>query len=314
MNKKVLLLCPFAMLALASCSSEGDTPEISNGSEAHFSAFINTHNSRAYDATWEAGDAIGITGVSGDKNYKNVQYVTTGSGDFTVATAGSEIYFQDDNAVTFTAYYPWENLLSANVILADTHEQADQKRFDYLWAQAQGSKAQPSVAFNFGHRMSKVVLVIKRGADISFEEVKAASVALGGFVNDGQFDVATGEAKATGEASALYTFAGNADAQLNAPLTIDDTANTVTYSMIHFPQAFDAALPIVATLDGKQSFKASLDFTAGNTAAGDAAAGNAWVAGRQYTITVTLHKTALTVEGCTITPWVEADGGNVDAE
>ncbi len=314
MIQKVLMLCPLAVLALASCSSEGDTPEATNGNEARFFATINSHNTRAYDAVWEAGDQIGITGTSGEKTYKNVAYATDGSGDFTVVTPGSEIYYQTDAPVTFTAYYPYEQMLNADVILADTHEQANQKRFDYLWSQAQGSKAQPNVAFNFAHKMSKVVLVIKRGADVSFEEVKEAKIAFGGFINEGQFDPAAGTATATGAASELYTFAGNADASFNAPFTIDDAAETVSYSMIHFPQSFNATLPIVATLDGRQEFKAVLDFTAGNSAAGDATAANEWIAGRQYTITVTLHKTSLTVNGCTITPWIQTDGGNVDAE
>lgn len=315
MTKKVLMLCPLAALALASCSSESNSPEANNNrNEARFFASINSLNSRAYNTVWEAGDQIGITGTSGAKAYANVAYSTDGTGNFTVVTPGTEIYYQTNDPVTFTAYYPYENMLNSSVILADTHEQADQKQFDYLWSQAQGSKANPNVAFNFAHKMSKVVLVIKRGSDVSFDEVKEAKVAFGGFINEGQFDPATGVATATGDASALYTFAGNADAVLNAPLTVDDAAETVSYSMIHFPQAFSAALPIVATLDGRQDFKAALDFTAGNSAAGDATAANEWVAGRQYTITVTLHKTALTVNGCTITPWTEVNSGDVDAE
>lgn len=314
MKTKALILAPLALLALASCSSEGDAPELNKGNEARFFASINSRNSRAYDAVWENGDQIGITGTSGAKAYSNVAYATDGTGNFSVITPGSEIYYQTNDPVTFTAYYPYENLQNADVILADTHEQADQKNFDYLWSQAQGSKAQPNVAFNFAHKMSKLVLVIKRGADVSFDEVKEAKVAFGSFLNEGQFDPATGLATATGTASPLYTFAGNDDDALNAPLTVDNAAETVSYSMILFPQTFTDALPIVATLDGRQDFKAALDFTAANTAAGDATADNAWVAGRQYTITVTLHKTALTVNGCTITPWTQANGGNVDAE
>lgn len=308
------MLCPLAMLALASCSSENDTPEAVKNGEARFFASINNRNTRASEQSWDAGDQIGISGVSGDKDYKNVAYSTDGSGNFNVVTPGFEIYYQNNDPVTFTAYYPFENLLNSEVILANTHEQASQKQFDFLWSQAQGSKAQPNVAFNFAHKMSNVVIVLKCGADVSFDEVKEAKAAISGFLNEGQFSPATGVASATGDASALYTFAGNADAALNAPMSISDADKTVSYSMILFPQSFSASLPIVVSLDGRQDFKAALDFTAGNAAAGDADASNAWIAGRRYTITVTLHKTAITVEGCTISPWVEANGGNVDAE
>lgn len=314
MTKKVLMLCPLAIFAFASCSSYNDGPTGADSAEAKFSAAIESSYSRAFDATWEPDDQIGIYGNSGSKVYRNVAYSTVGNGNFNVMIPGTEIYYQTNDPVTFTAYYPYENMQNSDVILANTHEQASQKHFDYLWSQAQGSKAQPNVAFNFTHRMSKVVLVIKRGSDVSFDEVKEAKVAFGGFLNEGQFDPVTGLATATGDVSELYIFAGNSDAAFNAPFTVDDTAETVSYSMIHFPQSFTAALPIVATLDGRQDFKADLDFTAGNTAAGDVSAANEWVAGRQYTISVTLHKTALTVNGCTITPWTDANGGNVDAE
>lgn len=314
MYNKVLWLGPIAMLALASCSSVDDTPDASTLNEARFSASINTHNSRAYNSVWEAGDQIGISGTTGDKAYKNIAYTTDGTGNFTVVTPGSEIYYQSDSPVTFTAYYPFENLTNSDVVLANTCEQANQKTFDYLWAQAQGCKVQPNVAFKFIHKMTKVVLIIKRGADVSFDEIKEAKVAISGFLNNGQFAPVNGVATATGSPSGLYTFAGNTDATLNAPKSESNSDDAVTYSMIFFPQSFTSPLPIVATLDGRQDFKAMLDFTAGNTAAGDTDATNSWISGRQYTITVTLHKTALTIEGCTITPWIEADGGNVDAE
>lgn len=314
MTKQFLKLCPLAVLALVACSSDSDAPVTDNGSEARFFASIDSQISQAYNSAWEAGDQIGISCTSGDKTYRNVAFATDGTGNFTAVAPGSEIHYNTDHPVTFTAYYPYENLLNADVILADTHEQAYQKLFDFLWAQARGSKEHPEVSFNFFHRMTKIVLVFKRGSDVSFADIKEAKVALGGFINGGQFDPATGEATATGEVSALHTFSGNADASFNAPFSVDDNAETVSYSMIHFPQSFNAPIPIVATLDGRQEFKATLDFTAGNTAAGDAGAANEWVAGRQYTISITLHKTALSVNGCTISAWTEVNGGNVDAE
>lgn len=298
-----------ALLLLTACGSENDSPVLS-GDAPHFSATIEGHNrSRAFDTNWDSGDAIGISGKSGDVNYTNVQYTTTGNGNFTAAA--SEIYFQDNNPVTFTAYYPFA--ADASVITADTWRQQDQKNFDFLWAQARGSKALPNVPFVFGHKMSKLVLTIRKGADVNFEEVKAAVLSLDGFKHEGTFDAAAGVASADGNAAA-WTFANNtAKAGFNAPAVIDPAAETVAYTIILFPQTFEDALPFEATLTGKQSFKALLDFTAANTAAGDADAANAWLAGRQYNLSVTLHKTALTVDGCTISAWTPAEGGNIDA-
>ena len=41
---------------------------------------------------------------------------------------------------------------------------------------------------------------------------------------------------------------------------------------------------------------------------------NEWLAGYQYDIAVTIHKTGVSIQGCTITAWTEADGGNFDAK
>ena len=55
-------------------------------------------------------------------------------------------------------------------------------------------------------------------------------------------------------------------------------------------------------------------FTAANRNAGIADPRNEWLAGYQYDIAVTIHKTGVSIQGCTITAWTEADGGNFDAK
>ena len=100
----------------------------------------------------------------------------------------------------------------------------------------------------------------------------------------------------------------------NAPLSKDDAAETVAYTLILFPQVFSNSLPITATITGGQSFNATLNFTEANVDAGDTDAKNEWVAGRQYNLSVTLHKTGITVNGSAIQGWDEADGGNVNAD
>lgn len=163
--------------------------------------------------------------------------------------------------------------------------------------------------------MAKVVLTIKCGADVSYEEVKDAVLTLDGFKHQGSFNVTTGTAEATGNESVMWLFAGNAEADVknNAPFSNDDEKQTVSYTLIFFPQTFDAALPFTAELTGKQSFTAGLDFTGANAKV-DEVAKNEWVAGRQYNMGVVLNKTGITVEGCTISPWEEVDGGDIDAQ
>ena len=150
---------------------------------------------------------------------------------------------------------------------------------------------------------------------MSYDEVKAAVLTLDGFKQGGSFNVTTGTAEATGNESKMWEFANNADTEVyNAPFKCDDTKQTVSYTLILFPQTFNAALPFTAELTGKQSFMANLDFTSANAEIDKANAKNEWVAGRQYNMGIVLNKTGIEVEGCTIAPWEEVPGGDFSAE
>ena len=308
---KKILFYSMALAAMTMASCSGDEGQGTTETRATFFAAIEGQpQTRAYDTSWESSDAIGITGTTGGTAYTNVKYTTAnGDGNFTTATTGTDIYYQDTQDVTFTAYYPW----NGSALSADTRVQSGQKAFDCLWAQAMGSKANPNVAFTFAHKMAKVVITVKKGADVSFEEVKTVKLSLNGFLHEGTFDTATGTAAATGTA-VDWQFAGNTNEPgHNAPSADDNSAETVSYSLIMFPQEFAATLPFTASLPDMQSFGTRLDFTTANANAGDTDAKNEWVAGRQYNISVTLHKTSITVVGCTISQWENADGGNFDA-
>ena len=160
--------------------------------------------------------------------------------------------------------------------------------------------------------MVKLVLTIRKGDGVSFQEVQDAVLSLGGFKYSGTFNVMDGKTSTADDLATGWTFAGNTtETGYNAPLSKDDAAETVSYTLILFPQEFSSPLPITATITGGQSFSATLNFTKANENAGDTDAQNEWVPGRQYNLSVTLHKTDITVDGCSIQGWEEADGGNV---
>ena len=231
--------------------------------------------------------------------------MTTGvNGNFTAGIQGNEIYYQNDADVTFTAYYPWINLESGvTTITADTRAQTSQSDFDFLWSRQTGSKASPNVQFIFTHKMVKLVLTIKKGDGVSYQEVQDAVLSLGGFKNNGTFNVTDGTTSTADDLAANWTFAGNTtETGYNAPLSKDDAAETVSYTLILFPQVFSSPLPITATITGGQSFSATLNFTKANENASDTDAQNEWVPGRQY---------GITVNGSTIQGWEEADGDNI---
>lgn len=300
---KPLITAVVAIMTLAACSN--DEPEATGRKETpEFTATIGGVKTRAYETNWDEDDEIGISG-SGRSNVRH--QTKDGDGKFTVEKQGEEIYFQDEKETTFTAYYPWNAMTT---IKANTSDQSQQKQFDFLWAQATGKKEAPQVAFAFSHRMAKVVFTVKPGKGMSFDEVKEAKLSLEGIAHGGSFDAATGTATANSE-EGKWTFPGG------APASFNEEYKTVTYTMILFPQVFTKNLAFVGELvsdNRSYSFKAEIDFKAANEGIDGASAKNELAAGRQYNLTMTLHKTEITMGECTINPWNSVNGDDIEVD
>lgn len=309
-STKYFAAVALALITLSGCDNLNNEPDAEGSKDCpEFTASIGGAESRAYDQTWESADEIGISGA----NRINVRYVTIdGDGSFEVKTAGEQIYFQNEGETPFTAYYPWNELVeSSSKINADTQEQHEQKNLDFLWAQASGKKDSPNVNFVFAHRMVKLFLTVRPGNGMSFDEVKTASLSLGGFRHSGSFNPADGSASAdAGETVKKWTFTGGI-----APVAISEADKTVTYSFIFFPQKFDNPLEFMAELDLNgnigYTLKADIDFTSANSMKDNAAAENEWVSSRQYNLNLTLNKTEITFNGCVIMPWNVVNGDDI---
>ena len=304
---KYLVTAAIAVMTLTACGNEDNEPAAAHRQDyPDFTATIGSVQSRAFDRSWERGDRIGISGAG----RTNVSHLTdAGDVSFTVETPGDQIYFQDEHEVTFTAYYPW----SADAVKADTRVQTAQKNFDYLWAQATGKKDAPNVSFTFSHCMAKVSLTLRPGEGMSFDEVKAATLSLGGFRHSGSFNIADGTTAVEGDATDRWVFSGGV-----AAASVNDTDRTLTYTFIVFPQTHAAPLTFLAELaltgDNIYNLRASVDFTRANAEKDQTAARNEWVAGRQYNLSLTLNKTDVSLDRCEIIPWVEVDGGEISVD
>lgn len=280
--KKIIILSAIGF-ALTACSNDADEPataSLNDPRAAAFSAQIGETASRAAGTQWAAGDAIGISGMSGTKTYTNVPF-TTASGDGNFAPVSDPIFYQTTDEVTFTAYYPYAGRLGADgVITASVADQSNQSEFDFLWAQAVGSYAAPNVRFTFAHRMSRLALTFTNGNDV---DLSAMSYSIDGLVLDGSFDTATGEAKALD---------GAASTTLPIAAMTESAKETASSSLIVFPQTA-STIVINATVDG-QPYRCNL-------AVGELKPGYS------YNVSISVKKTGMTVSGCTITDWT--DGG-----
>lgn len=324
MKAKYLFTAAALLLGMSACNNDENENLTDGPVAATFTGSIEKAkvSTRMADTDWETDNSIGITGKSGDTQYTNIPYEATQDGaDGKFEAVSEQIYFQNLDEVSFTAYYPYHDFDDPTVtkIDVDTKEQSLQKEFDFLYGTGNGSKANPVVPFTFEHRMSKVCLEVKGGDDVSFADLKKAVFGLDNLVHEGTFDYAdNGNTALTGEAVSDWAFQGNSTESQNVPafsVKEEESSKTITYTLILFPQEFtDSKLKFTAAIDqggetGVQNFSAAIDL---NLVEGNG--GNKLVKGTQYNVPITVKKTQLTVGTPTITPWNKKDLGNIDAE
>lgn len=301
---KYFITAVLSIATLSGCINDENEPEVAGSSICPaFTATIGSVGSRAYDQAWEQGDEIGISGC----RRTNVCHVTAaGDGNFAAKNSNEQIYFQEEAEAVFTAYYPWSELTGgAMSVKADTRDQSRQKSFDFLWSQATGSKEDPNVSFTFAHKMAKVVLTVKPGIGMSYDELKATDLSFDGLRHTGTFNIADGSI-ALDNTGGAWKFSGFA--------SFNDAEKTITSTLILLPQVFDKPLDFMAVLDlpdNKNNLKAGIDFTGANREKDGAGAKNEWVAGRQYNLSVTLRKTEISLDECVINQWNVVDGEEI---
>lgn len=287
-----------AALALAGCEKDETNSE---PVAARFTAGIAGQGlSRAAGTAWTSGDQIGVTGTSGSKAYLNIMYDAAESASeagFTVVDKAKAIYFQDANEVEFKAYYPFagteETAATAVSKTIGTNDQtpAGQPDIDFLYGTGTGSKAAPTVAFTFTHRMSKLTLTFLAGADTKLSDMTGYTVK--GLKMEGTFDPATGIATADASASAT-------DLTMT---TSGITGDSYTSSLILFPQGAAANSVKVEVTLGGQVFTAPLAIT-----------DNELEASNNYTFNVTVNKTGLSITPAKIEDWGNKGKTDVPAE
>lgn len=315
MKAKYLMIAALATI-MAACNNDDENVTNDGPVAAQVYAEINKATATRVAGTgWDANDVIGISTIdpaSATANapktqYANVPYIYTG-GSFifdTRETGKEAIYFQDSQEVSFRAYYPYKSGLASDGIISNisTANQANQKAFDYLFATgATAWRTSPNLNFvnnsggvdaSFQHCMSQLSFVFGAGDGISESVLteKLTDLVIYGVVNVGSFNTANGIATAN-------TSSQNADKGITIA-----TVNNKSASVILFPQ--NAPLEsnkfkIYLKLD-------SVIYVATLMLPTEIANGE-FKAGVNVRYTITVQKTALTVNSAVISPWQEATG------
>lgn len=309
--KNLVMLSALAgAMSLVSCSN--DEEESVNNGAVRFTAGIGKEavvsgtETRASGTAWGSGDHIGIFMVNHGattiaEGAANKQYTTAhGDGGFT-PIMGDEIYYpMDGAAVDFIAYYPYagtatlDDLLSVEIGTVQTT--ASQAGFDLLWAKANNSgngynKEHPgTVAFTFGHCLSKLTMNCKVHASVGASMPDDATVTIKGMNTRNTFDLKTGAPGAT-------------------PDTPADISPNKAPGIAGFHAAYDAIIMPCSYAAGAVTveFEISGEVFTWEVEAID------FKAGSEYIYEVNITRTGVQVQG-TINPWNPVERGPVTAE
>lgn len=196
MKKELWIAFAIATL-LSGCSKDKDNVPGDNARvPLQVSGNIQT---RAYDTTWEGGDAIGICMLNGSSTEElNKQYSTTGNGSFT-ATSEETIYFPvDGSARDLIAYYPYRKLsepgADPKTYSIDVSTQVSQKAIDLMGSSLVPGKSSKdaSVKFVFAHKLVKLDVSVEAGTGLEGTSLSDVSVDITGQHTVGTYDFVSG--------------------------------------------------------------------------------------------------------------------------
>lgn len=260
-------------LALASCShDEYHGPDYAGG-KLTVIATINQINTRANNADWEPGDAIGVSSNGG---HDNVHFSTAdGDGVFQSQTT---IYVLGSGETAFTAYYPHHTDASAT-----TPELSFTEPVDYLHASASATRENPVVNFVFNHKMSKISFKISDQLNASGN----GTIKLDGVIVDGKFHTLTGDVTAgTTKTSSSKNFNINSPVDFILPPLAEGTGN-VSVTLNYQGKVYGGIISVTPLKAGNE-YQYTIDLTDADPAL------------------------ELNISKATISDWNKNDGGNVE--
>lgn len=294
--RKSILFASMAALIMSSCSSnEFDFGGSDAGSKLQVSASIHELQTRAHDTSWDANDAIGVSDAD---NNTNVKYVTT-SGDG-VFTSNNVIYLLGDENHSFTAYYPYNESVTAENKIITFDEPAD-----YMYGIASATRQNPNASFTFTHKMSELSFTVTDATSNNNSSAKAwtradenettgsesttasSTITLHDVVLNGTFDTSDGTVTAGDK---------------KGDLTISFTPGQKS-SFILPPQSFEGRNVKISVNHNGKTFGGTLSLD--NTTEGNDI---------QYGLTINKEnqQTALVISSETITGWTPVNKGNQD--
>lgn len=293
------------LLILVSCtraSIYSDAPE--SRTAVSFLPKIGYDMTRAEGNEWSEGDAIGIFMLKKGGTLQpehildeanNRHYLTAASGESVTLLPVDESHLMyypiDGSEADFIAYHPYRTFNQLNeynypVRVAD---QSDFSAIDLLYSTGSGSKHSRVVSLNFAHQLSKIRIVVRKGAEMSQFDLSDAEVIISGMPVAADFALS----------NSTFNYIGTSGAVEISDINTQAIVGGATYEAIVLPQ------PAKKFVDRKIAFSLpetseSLLPYAYDWVIPD---GTAYRSGKEYTYNFTLRASGVDFGGVTISDW-----------
>jgi len=184
-------------LSLFSCSDDTDeNKQTGDKVEAIIQTGITT---KAYDATWEVDDAIGIAMMNPaqtefiDDIYNYRYYTPSATANFVPYSDNEILYFPiDGSSVYFKGYYPYKADLTEDMTIpVSLEDQSDLPAIDVMTTEHLSgfSKTDPNVHLRMHHRLSKVIFKYRVSPELEDMPMNGSTVTIHGTKTTGTLDI-----------------------------------------------------------------------------------------------------------------------------
>lgn len=268
------------VLALTACSDDttGDDSRLPDGEyPMAFTAAVDglTATRATGKDAWTKDDQIAVS-VDNGASSKKYKITDTGTGAMEPVTTGDGYYWQNKDDKTILAWYPAEDI--ANKDISD--QSSGFAAFDYLTADAKANYTANAVTLLFKHQMAKVKYTLVKGEGISDDDIANATVSISGYQ---YVSFSKGKVSSTNNENVWITPHADKEALV-------------------IPQDMTRKQFIRVTI-GKNDAARNYYYTPTAPNDGNLEAGN------QYTYTITVKKTGISVESLT-GQWVDVEQGS----
>lgn len=177
-TKSILCISLLSAVCLFACTTGEELDQPAGRYPMTFTATVDGLTLTRSDGkdAWTAGDRIAISIDEGSSS-KTYQITDATTGAMEPATAGEECYWQKNTGQRILAWYPAAG--ASDVTISD-QSSGNFSSFDYLTADKTFDFTTAAVQLEFKHQMAKVKCVLVKGKGISDSDISSATVQIYG--------------------------------------------------------------------------------------------------------------------------------------